>query len=244
MYALKIKVLVPPTDSNPFAIIYKPSSLPSAPLKPEDDCAINQAMEIFPALKNVTSKKKQIEYGLLHRIDTETSGLLLIAATQECYDFLYEQQTKGLFTKFYRAKVEPLAQKDLNLSQSFPPVDFIQTNSIQSCRNFQITSKFRYFGINNSEVRPVTEKSGKAALNKAVNKIYTTNVELYPDNKVVCNITQGFKHQVRCHLRWIGFPIAGDKVYNPQAGENKFEFEAFKIKFVHPVTGLDFTFEI
>ena len=94
----KIKIIHSPTAEKPFLIIDKPRGLPSAPLS-ESDCnnALAQAIEDFPEIKEVKGRKA-IEYGLLHRLDTVTEGLLLIATTQECYDFLMEEQQAGRFT--------------------------------------------------------------------------------------------------------------------------------------------------
>ena len=89
----KIKIIFEPDKNKPFLVIYKPKNLPSAPLNKNDkNNALSQAIQIFPEIQNVTGKK-QIEYGLLHRLDTATDGLLLICTTQECYDFLTEQHS-------------------------------------------------------------------------------------------------------------------------------------------------------
>ena len=73
-------------------------------------------------------------------------------------------------------------------------------------------------------------------------KEYSTNVQILQRDgdtvKVECSIKQGFKHQVRCHLAWIGLPIINDCVYNKESlNENKeICFSATKLKFVHPIT--------
>ena len=51
--------------------------------------------------------KKEIEAGLLHRLDTDTRGLVLFAKTQACYDFLAARQDEGVLLKRYYAFVEP-----------------------------------------------------------------------------------------------------------------------------------------
>ena len=87
----QIEIVHPPKDNEPFLVINKPAGLPSAPLSPDDKKnAFSQSATQFPQLLEVRGRK-EIEHGLLHRLDTQTSGLLLIAATQECYDFLQEQ---------------------------------------------------------------------------------------------------------------------------------------------------------
>jgi len=155
----KIKIIHEPSAEKPFLVIYKPKGLPSAPLSENDfENALSQAIKLYPQLNNVTGKK-QIEYGLLHRIDTPTDGLLVIASTQEAYDFLIEQQQSGRFIKYYSALCEPLLDNSEKL-EGFPPVPAINNE------NFTIESYFRPYGNGNKEVRPVTQDSGKAALKK------------------------------------------------------------------------------
>jgi len=139
----EIKIIQAPDIEHSFAVIYKPSGLASAPLFEGDESALSKAMEFFPEIKHVAGKKS-IEYGLLHRIDTETSGLLLIASTQESYDFLCKEQKNGRFIKYYRAQVE------------------LNKNETQDCnfeKEFTVVSAFRPFGPKGRMVKPVFENS-------------------------------------------------------------------------------------
>ena len=97
---MNIEVLKEPASDKPFLVIYKPKGLASAPLNENDiDNAMSQAAKLFPQIKDVQGKKA-IEYGLLHRLDTATDGIMVIAATQECYDFLSQEQREGRFVKY------------------------------------------------------------------------------------------------------------------------------------------------
>ena len=54
-------------------------------------------------------------------------------------------------------------------------------------------------------------------------------------NIAVCRITEGYRHQVRAHLAYSGYPICGDKLYNPNAKpDEKMQFEAFRFEFTDP----------
>ena len=89
----RIEIIKEPTKEKPFLIIYKPKDLPSAPLTADDsDNAFSQAAALYPELLQVHGKK-EIEHGLLHRLDTATSGLLLIARTQDFYDYLIREES-------------------------------------------------------------------------------------------------------------------------------------------------------
>lgn len=217
---MKIKIISEPTYEKPFLIIYKPKNLPSAPLsKTDTDNALYQAMQLFPQIKRVKGKK-EIEYGLLHRLDTATDGLLLICTSQHSYDFLIEQQNQNKFIKTYIAECDFIKDNALSLG-SFPPLPENAENiiNIQPLKSeIKIKSFFRSYGKNSREVRPVTEKSNKSSLQKVgKQKEYETCIAISKNGEkyfAECKITQGFRHQVRSHLAWIGFPIINDKLYN------------------------------
>ena len=237
---MNIEIIHSPTDDKPFLVIYKSKGLPSAPLNAEDtQNALSQAVEMFPEIKTVCGKK-QIEYGLLHRLDTATDGLIVIATSQECYDFLMAEQEAGRFIKTYSAECNIIYDNARRLG-GFPP-------DIPEFSN--VTSYFRPYGEGRKEVRPVTENSGKAALSKlGKQKLYTTkiNIEKISETKAraTCEISQGYRHQVRCHLAWAGYPVSGDILYNAEYRQNteisedkknaeNLLFSATKISFEYP----------
>ena len=239
----KIEFLNTPSKENPFLVISKPSGLPTAPLSAQDtNNALYLAAQTFPEIFR-KKKKKEIEYGLIHRIDTVTEGLILIATTQNAYENFINQQKNNNFTKFYTA----ICQKNQNKKEGFP--DFPQQNIFYQ-NEFKIQSYFRYFGPGRKEVRPVPIESLNKTQQKKVEgtSIYTTNVKIISEQndtvKVECNITKGFKHQVRCHLAWANLPIKNDPVYNKNANPSEqIAFYASKLQFLHPITNQIITFQ-
>lgn len=230
----KITIIEEASSDKPFFVISKPKGLPSAPLSSTDfDNALYQLICSFPQLKNV-SGKKDIEYGLLHRLDTETEGLLLVAANQSFYDFMQIEQKEGRFLKTYQAQCEKDLDNSIKL-EAFPPREEILLG-----RENQISSYFRNYGQGLKSVRPVTEKSGKAALKKIGNKkIYTTKIIINKNLQAKCTISQGYRHQVRCHLAWTGFPIFGDKLYNSSyKNDQELKFKATELSFSNPIKNL------
>lgn len=245
---LQIKIIQEPSKDNPFIVIYKPSGLPSAPLKDgEQNNAVFQATRLFPQIRTVSGKKK-CEYGLLHRIDTDTRGLLVIAASQNAYETLLQEQKQQKFIKTYKALCRNKADTPVVLD-AFPPQQGFYQDLLKN-RCITVTSAFRPFGLKNAQVRPVTGFSGKSALKKSGKKLYTTKITLLKNasaEKIIpveCEIAEGYRHQIRAHLAWIGFPIAGDPLYDPSEETVLFNFEAFKISFFHPVTGKKITFTV
>lgn len=233
-----IKLIHSPTDSEPFIVISKPARMPSAPLNQADEYnALSITALDFPEIKAVQGKK-QIEYGLLHRLDTITEGLILIATTQQFYDYMNEQQNNGSFEKTYTATCIYNPQ-NASVLGGFPEQNLLQKIP-QIGEQFTISSMFRPFGLKNKEVRPVTEKSNTAALNKVGKKIEyktTINITDVQNNRVTveCKINAGFRHQVRNHLAWIGLPIINDPLYNEESlgTDETIMFKASEITFFY-----------
>uniref|UniRef100_UPI0025FB27F0 pseudouridine synthase n=1 Tax=Treponema sp. TaxID=166 RepID=UPI0025FB27F0 len=188
--ALQIKIISSPSEENPFAVVYKPRGLASAPLAPGDDSAFTQAAVLFPALKEVRGLKS-VEGGLLHRIDTLTDGLLLIASDQKSYDFFMTEQKEGRFVKEYTA----LCHHSHLLPEGFPS---FSDSGISLTLGSEVTIKscFRPFGRKGACVRPVVNSlnAGRAALKKAGSREYFTDILIQktesPDLfKARCRIT-------------------------------------------------------
>ena len=171
--------------------------------------------------------KKAIEAGLLHRLDTDTRGLVLFAKDQSVYDFLAARQEAGQIIKTYCAFVEP-CRPDAAVH-----------------RIAAVESQFRNFGPGAKMVAPVFPGSRQY---KKDGRLYTTvigaleelplpveelrlSVDIPPPSpvdvsastspliRVRCRLSRGYRHQVRAHLASIGLPIVGDPLYAPQKAE-------------------------
>lgn len=229
---MDIQFLNTPDTNNPFLIIYKPSGLPSAPITEDDkENALYKAIIKYPKIKNVEGRKK-IEFGLLHRLDTVTEGLLLIALSQDFYDSIIALQEEGNFIKTYSAvcNIKPC------IKEGFPKYN----NKIKLTEgySFIIESLFRGFGKGQKEVRPVTNLESKYISKKTnINSYYFTQVRIITVKsdtcEVECKIKKGYRHQVRCHLAWVGLPIVNDSLYN--------EISNKQIMFI--AVGLDFSYK-
>ncbi len=184
-----------------WALLVKPHGMPTAPLtEGEKGTLLEWYLERQPETRSV-SGKKPIEHGLLHRLDTGTEGLVLVARTQGAYDALYTSQQAGLIRKTYVAFCTPRAGIMLPGSETLP---------------LSIQSRFRSFGPKGREVRPIF--SHMRGYEEAKTE-YETIIEKAKINaetrlaEIVCSLTKGYRHQVRAHLAWLGFPIEGDLLY-------------------------------
>lgn len=172
--------------------------------------------------------KKAIEAGLLHRLDTDTRGLVLFAKDQSVYDFLAARQEAGQIIKTYCAFVEP-CRPDAAVH-----------------RIAAVESQFRNFGPGAKMVAPVFPGSRQY---KKDGRLYTTVIEALeelplpveelrlsvdipppspvdvsvstsPLLRVRCRLSRGYRHQVRAHLAAAGLPIVGDPLYAPQEAQD------------------------
>lgn len=190
-------------DSPTWSVVFKPHEMPTAPLRSgEAGTLLAWYLGHYPAAECVKGKKT-IEKGLIHRLDTPTEGLVLIAKTQETYDAFQEAQGRDLIIKTYSAVCDAVEGSALN------------TKSMYITRG--IESRFRSWGPGGREVRPVFLQDRRF---EGAGRTYTTHIESceplgLKKFRILCTLTRGYRHQVRVHLASIGFPIEGDRLYNP-----------------------------
>lgn len=173
-------------ENDSFLIADKIHGLPTVPLKktPDQDTLLSRVGKLCPAVLSVRGKNEW-EKGALHRLDTDTSGLVVFAKTQAFYDYLSREQNEGRFVKTYRADTDGDTEEK------------------------EISSYFRAFGEGRRRVKVETD------IRKADSPVlYTTEIERKEKGVYMCTITRGFRHQIRCHLAYLNCPIKGDRLYN------------------------------
>lgn len=221
-----------------YLVVYKPRGLHSAPLREGEAstllawCAAAHPEVLLPR------GRKAVEGGLLHRLDGDTAGLVLFARTQEACDELLRQQELGLFRKEYEAACSDLRSRPAS-APGFPP----RPAAVPA--PFEIRSAFRPWGPGRKAVRPVPAEGPRPASAKEValdrGSPYATRVlalEAGAGRAVVrAELARGFRHQVRCHLAWLGLPIVGDCLYGPPDAEGPLGLEAVALSFLDPEGG-------
>lgn len=200
-----------------FIVMYKPSLIPSVPLKTKcggtflDDVKLS-----FPEVASPFGKNPW-EGGVIHRLDTPTSGLVLFARTQQGYDWILSEQSSDRVIKKYRATFSDKRDVDEGF-EPFPYGDVTREGG-------RIESYFRSFGKGAKSVRPVLANKRNIS-----GRLYTTYVTPETDNSVICTLSRGFRHQVRCHMAWSGHPLIGDELYGAKESD-RFGLEAIEIAF-------------
>ena len=195
--------------------------------------------EIRPAGRRIREAqvrgKKAIEAGLLHRLDTDTRGLVLFAKDQKVYDFLAARQEAGQMIKTYCAFVEPNRAPEIDDGYGFGATELstlkerstaqeqvVVQEGIAAQLPLTLESQCRNFGPGAKRVAPVFSGSRHY---KKDGRLYTTVIEAAdilpspPLIRVRCRLSRGYRHQVRAHLAAAGLPIAGDPLYVPQGAE-------------------------
>lgn len=171
--------------------------------------------------------------GVVHRIDKETSGLLLIAKTPESYSALKKQFMDHRIQKTYLALVHGVV---LQNGEIRAPVGRLPWNP----EHFGILpggkeSVTTYKRVKNYELPFVANApQGKRMTNGKKEPV--SLVEVMPQT--------GRTHQIRVHFKYIGHPLVGDYLYagrktsrDDRKEVGRVMLHAWKLSFVHPTTG-------
>ncbi len=153
----------------------------------------------------------ELRPGIVHRIDKDTSGLLIVAKNDKAHINMSEQIKNHEVKKTYIALVRG------NVKESQATIDMPIARS------------------NKDRVKMTVSKNGK----KAITHIKV--IERFNGYTLLeINIETGRTHQIRVHLSQIGYPIVGDYVYsngkNPFGIEGQM-LHSQKLEFSHPITG-------
>ncbi|QQO08040.1 pseudouridine synthase [Breznakiella homolactica] len=213
-----------------FIAVYKPPGMHTVPLRPnEPGTLLEWCSGFFPEILMVRGRKP-VEGGTVHRLDRDTRGLVLFARSQQALDDFIRQQEAGLFVKEYSA-VSGETQKNGGLP-GFPARPLLPDRT-----PFFLRSAFRAYGPGRKSVRPILPGPGDTASWP----VYETEVleqETRGHSYFTLRISRGFRHQVRCHLAWIGFPLLNDSVYGGESGgRGSLALKAMGLVFNDPVSG-------
>jgi len=135
--------------------------------------------------------------GIVHRLDRDTSGVLLLAKNQKTYEFLKDQFKNRKIKKTYNAIVSGWVKDDrgiINKTIGRSPKDFRRYLSGRGARGEMREAITRYKVIKRIKIKIFSSKF--------------TYLEIYPKT--------GRTHQIRVHMKFLNHPIACDSLYNPR----------------------------
>lgn len=157
-----------------------------------------------------------IRPGIVHRIDKNTSGLLIVAKTDKAHVGLAEQIKAHTFTREYHAVVCGRLKEPAGIIEA--PIGRHHIDRKKMC---------------------VTEKNSKEA-----KTAYTVLEEFNNYSYVNLKLFTGRTHQIRVHMSYIGHPVFGDDVYGKSSKYCEGQcLHAKKIGFVHPTDGKYYEFD-
>lgn len=196
-------------------VINKPKGLVVHPAKTHLDNTLVHGL-LFELENNLSDINGVNRPGILHRIDKDTTGLLMVAKTNEAHQILADDLKNHLIKRSYYALV---------------------SGAIQN-KNGTINAPIGRHPKHRTKNAVVRE--GKHAVT------HFTVVRNYMKYSLVeCNLETGRTHQIRVHMEYIGHPIVGDPLYGlkPLMVDDGQLLHAYKLEFTHPITKKAMTFE-
>ena len=248
----------------------KPARMHSVPgLGAGDLCA--WVFERYPEVRNLRPEVRNLgseaeparragggEGGLLHRLDYDTSGLVLFARKASAFASLLDQQEQGAFYKEYLALCAPSnasqpqgSAPSAGIPRGIGAEDWKDARETLDLKKLSgligeaiagggcgICAAFRSFGPRGARVACLDPAGApKPYLSDLLGcSSSAEGVELR------VGISRGFRHQIRAQLAWIGLPIKGDPLYGG-ATDSRLRLYARRLSFVHPASGRPFSLD-
>ncbi|PIR24712.1 MAG: RluA family pseudouridine synthase [Deltaproteobacteria bacterium CG_4_10_14_0_2_um_filter_43_8] len=203
-------------EDEDIILLEKPAGLPCLPSKKgQSDCLSKMLLEYLPQLSTLP------DAGLVHRLDNDTSGIVMLAKDAGIYAQLRNEWNEGSVEKIYLALVlgHTKAQGLIQIPIAHHPTN---VKKMICCENQELASEHK--------ARPAHTE-------------YKT-LKVFGDYSLLeVKIITGVRHQIRVHLSHLGFPLAGDKLYQntkrkkeDALGLKRHFLHASALCFNHPTT--------
>lgn len=202
-------------EDDALAIINKPQGMVVHPSAGHPSGTMVNAL--MHHIKDLSSINGVVRPGIVHRIDKDTSGLLMVAKTDAAHQALAEELKAKKSLRKYLAIVHGNLPNDRGMIEA--PIG----RSEKDRKKQAVTAK------------------GKEAVTRF------TVLERFGDYSLVeLQLETGRTHQIRVHMAYIGHPVAGDPLYGPRktlSGHGQF-LHAKTLGLTHPMTGKEMIFTV
>jgi 23S rRNA pseudouridine1911/1915/1917 synthase len=194
-------------EDDDLAVINKPEGLTVHPASgSQSGTLVNGLMYHYKELSDINGI---VRPGIVHRLDRDTSGLILIAKTNVAHARLGRQFEKHTIIKRYVARVQGKVQFD------------------QGVIDVPLERHKKYH-----DMRQVAKDGG----GKSASTLYQV-LKRYPKSTLIALYPQtGRTHQLRVHMKHLGHPILGDEKYGRKESFPRLALHAQSIAFSHPIT--------
>lgn len=199
-------------EDDACVVVDKPAGIPSHPLRPDEGGTVANALVArYPEMRGVGFSPR--EPGLVHRLDNDTSGLLLAAKHAGAFETLVEALRNGRVDKRYLA----LCAGEVSAPQS-------------------ITRPIAHHDARRMRVASPDEKGARAARTEVL-----TSRPIARGSLVEVRARHARRHQVRVHLASIGHPLFGDLLYEGPTveGLTRHALHASQLTFEGPAGPVD-----
>lgn len=194
-------------EDDDVAIVYKPKGIVVHPSAGHSTGTLVNGL--MYQMKNLSGINGEVRPGIVHRIDKDTSGLLMVAKNDIAHRSLVNQLVKKIVTRKYVALVHGNIPHDYGTIEA--PIG-----------------------------RNKNDRQSMAVVDDGKEAVTHFNVLEHFNNYtlVECELETGRTHQIRVHMKYIGFPLVGDPKYGPKKTLNigGQALHAGIIGFEHPVT--------
>ena len=205
-------------EDDVLIVVNKPSGMVVHPSKGHYSGTLVNALLYHSNSLSDSTSEEIYRPGLVHRIDKDTSGLLVIAKNNDVHQKLAQQIAENKMNREYIAIVDGHFAHETGVIDA--PLSRHQTNRLKR----------------------VVEKGGKHAVT------HFEVLDSFADYSLVsCRLETGRTHQIRAHMEFIKHPIVNDPLYHPK-GKKATEFgqylHARTLSFTHPISGEALNFQV
>ena len=205
-------------EDDDLLVVNKPKGMVVHPAAGNYNGTLVNAL-LYHCQERLSSINGVIRPGIVHRIDKNTSGLLIVAKTDKAHTGLAEQIKAHTFTREYQAVICGRLKENNGIVEA--PIGRHPVDRKKMC---------------------VTDKNSKEAKTE-----YTVLEEFNGYSHIKLKLYTGRTHQIRVHMSYIGHPVYGDDVYGKASKLCEGQcLHAKKIGFIHPISGeyLEFDSEL
>ncbi len=198
-------------NNHGLLIIDKPAGMvvhPGAGFKGE-----TLASALLYEFKNIKLVGEEGRSGIVHRLDKDTSGVILVAKTQSMYEHLKNAFLEGKIKKEYIALVQGKLEKlhgfiDTAIGKS--KLDFRKYDVKNIIEPKESLTEYRVLEYL-ERVDPVRSRFAKGTASAAMGRLASNGVDQY--TLILVKLHTGRTHQIRVHFKSIGHPLVGDSLY-------------------------------